>query len=267
LAPGTGMTVPWAKPQFPRQAPKSSQCVAAATAVEAFFVRSDENRLDRDRGAAQTFLCAGPRGARARRLKAVGWRPEDMQSGCHCWLCPAVLLSDPRVYWNSLVGQQPSKVLGGHDGGLLRRAFHCWTSQQWHTLDAKHDLTNLNEVSTTTVQLMLDLQNECSISATPDHGSQPRLATTKHFLRAHRDPGAQVAHFGPRPAGVGCAGEEGSGGIWAHPEINRGISGGSMTNKAIHKRRICGTRRAPLSWSGLHGPLFCARTSPCSGPR
>jgi hypothetical protein len=64
------MTVPWAKPQFPRQAPKSSQCVAAATAVEAFFVRSDENRLDRDRGAAQTFLCLGT-SARLSRLPSM----------------------------------------------------------------------------------------------------------------------------------------------------------------------------------------------------
>jgi 3'-5' exoribonuclease len=43
---------------------------------------------------------------------------------------------------------------------------------------------------------MPDLQNDRSMSAQFDRQSHSRLATTKHFLRAHIDPGAQVAGFG-----------------------------------------------------------------------
>ena len=78
------MTLPWDNPDFlgkPQNHPSASP---RPPRLRHFFVRSDENGPDRDRGAAQTFLCL--RHAARAGAQAVGWRPEVMHFVCHCLL-------------------------------------------------------------------------------------------------------------------------------------------------------------------------------------
>ena len=70
MGPGTGMTIPGIHPNSlgkPQNHPSASPRPPRS---RHFFVRSDENGPDRDRGAARTFLCAGHRLPRALPVSA-----------------------------------------------------------------------------------------------------------------------------------------------------------------------------------------------------